>query len=58
MVFEELAFEVMAELPTALARREVLALIEQVREAFGACTWVQYMPHAGAVEVREIGWCG
>ncbi|WP_330306211.1 MULTISPECIES: hypothetical protein [unclassified Streptomyces] len=77
MVFEELAVEVMAELPTTQARREVLALIEQVRraprafpdvrdagaieeirEAFGARCWVQYMPHAGAIEVREIGWAG
>lgn len=77
MVFEELAVEVMTELPTDEARREVLALIERVcaaprawpdvrdpgsieeiREAFGARSWIQYMPHTGAIEVREIGWAG
>ncbi|MFD0068361.1 hypothetical protein [Streptomyces sp. NPDC056690] len=71
-----MAIDVMAELPTAEARREVLAPIGQVRraprafpdvrdpgsveeiwEAFGARRWVQYMPHEGTVEVREIGWC-
>ncbi|RSO40152.1 hypothetical protein DMH15_16075 [Streptomyces sp. WAC 06725] len=77
MVFEELAVEVMAELPSDQARREVLALVERVRaapwawpdvrdpgsveeirEAFGAHCWLQYTPHAGAIEVREIGWAG
>ncbi|AJC58560.1 hypothetical protein GZL_05987 [Streptomyces sp. 769] len=77
MVFEELAVEVMADLPTDMARYEVLALIERVRldptawpdvrdvgsveeirEAFGPLCWVQYTPHAGAIEVREIGWAG
>ncbi|MGW3118522.1 hypothetical protein ACWDBW_15525 [Streptomyces sp. NPDC001107] len=76
-VFEELAVEVMAELPTDEARREVLDLvdlvraaprawpdvrdpgsIEEIREAFGSRCWIQYMPHAGAIEVREIGWVG
>jgi len=76
-VFEDLGVEVMAELPTDEARREVLALVELVRadprawsdvrdassveeisEAFGSRCWIQYMPHAGAIEVREIGWAG
>ncbi|MFD7013951.1 hypothetical protein [Streptomyces sp. NPDC059928] len=77
LVFEELAVEVMAELPTDAARCEVLALIEvvrrdprafpdvrdagsveEIREAFGPRCWIQYLPHAGAIEVREIGWAG
>ncbi|WP_405528928.1 hypothetical protein OG426_43280 [Streptomyces canus] len=76
-VFEELAVEVMAELATDEARREVLGLvelapagprawpdvrdpgsIEEIREAFGTRCWIQYMPHAGVIEVREIGWAG
>lgn len=76
-VFEDLAVEVMAQLPTDDARRQVLALIEvvradpwawpdvrdpgsveEIREAFGSRCWIQYMPHAGAIEVREIGWAG
>lgn len=76
VVFEELASEVMAGLP-AVARREVIALVQQVRtaprpwpdvrdagsveeirEAFGPRCWLQYTPHAGAIEVREIGWAG
>ncbi|WP_405933672.1 hypothetical protein [Streptomyces sp. NBC_00827] len=76
-VFEDLAVEVMAELPTGEARREVLELIdaartdprawpdvrdvgstEEIREAFGRRCWIQFMPHAGAIEVREIGWAG
>ncbi|WJV44529.1 hypothetical protein [Streptomyces flavofungini] len=75
-VFEELAVEVVTELPGG-ARREVLDLIERVlltprawpdvrdagaieeiREAFGARCWIQYMPHDGAIAVREIGWAG
>ncbi|MFE2317510.1 hypothetical protein ACFXC8_31130 [Streptomyces sp. NPDC059441] len=32
--------------------------IEEIREAFGARCWIQYMPHNGAIEVREIGWAG
>jgi hypothetical protein len=34
---------------------------EEIREAFGWRCWIQYMPHAAAIEVREIGWgkiCG
>ena len=77
LAFEELAVEVMAELLVDEARREVLALVEQVRacprewpdvcdegsveeirEAFGRRCWVQFMPHACAIEVREIGWAG
>ncbi|MEU7154090.1 hypothetical protein AB0B15_39675 [Streptomyces sp. NPDC045456] len=77
MVFEELAVEVMADLPSDRARHEVLALVERVRaaprawpdvrdpgateeirEAFSARCWIQYTPHAGAIEVREIGWAG
>ncbi|WP_329276979.1 hypothetical protein [Streptomyces sp. NBC_01451] len=77
MVFEDLAVEVMAELPTDEARGEVLTLVEavrkdprawldvrdpgsveEIREAFGARCWIQYMPHSGAIEVREIGWAG
>ncbi|MGA5453826.1 hypothetical protein ACPCVO_45150 [Streptomyces umbrinus] len=76
-VFEELAVEVMAELPTDEARCEVLELVElvradprgwpdvrdpgsveEIREAFGSRCWIQFMPQAGAVEVREIGWAG
>ncbi|MET8561259.1 hypothetical protein ACFW5W_08330 [Streptomyces sp. NPDC058783] len=76
VVVEELASEVMGELPTE-ALHEVLALVEQVRaaprvwpdvrdpgsieeirEAFGARCWIQFMPHTGAIEVREIGWAG
>ncbi|MER7350446.1 hypothetical protein ABT390_34125 [Streptomyces aurantiacus] len=75
-MFEELAVDVLAELPGA-ARLEVLALVdrvrhaprawpdvrdpgsvEEIREAFGARCWIQYMPHDGAIEVREIGWAG
>ncbi|MET7520548.1 hypothetical protein ABZS88_46000 [Streptomyces sp. NPDC005480] len=77
VVVEDLAVEVMAELPSDHARREVLGLIEcvrrdprawpdvrdpgsweEIRKAFGPRCWVQYMPHAGAIEVREIGWIG
>ena len=77
VVVEELASEVMAELPTDGARREVLELVElvradpwawpdvrdpgsveEIREAFGARSWIQYMPYPGAIEVREIGWAG
>lgn len=76
VVVEDLACEVLAELPDA-GRREVLALVEQVRsspqawpdvrdegsveeirEAFGFRCWIQFTLHAGAVEVREIGWAG
>jgi hypothetical protein len=28
---------------------------EEIREAFGRRCWIQYMPHAGAVEVRRVG---
>ncbi|MFB6782662.1 hypothetical protein ACFCX0_36160 [Streptomyces sp. NPDC056352] len=31
--------------------------VEEIREAFRRC-WIQYMPHAGAIEVRDIGWAG
>ncbi|MFE7272500.1 hypothetical protein [Streptomyces brasiliscabiei] len=31
---------------------------EEIREAFGHRCWIQYMPHDGAIEVREIGWAG
>lgn len=77
VVVEELASEVMSELPTDEARREVLELVElvraaprawpdvrdsgsveEIREAFGARCWIQYMPYEGAIEVREIGWAG
>ncbi|WP_019070606.1 hypothetical protein [Streptomyces hokutonensis] len=77
VVVEELASDVMGELPTEAARREVLELVElvranpyawpdvrdpgsveEIREAFGRRCWIQYMPHDGAVEVREIGWAG
>ncbi|GGU68615.1 hypothetical protein GCM10010211_37470 [Streptomyces albospinus] len=77
VVMEELASEVVAELPDDAARREVLALVEvvradprafpdvrdpgaveEIREAFGPCCWIQYMPHDGTIEVREIGWAG
>ncbi|MCX5327845.1 hypothetical protein [Streptomyces sp. NBC_00140] len=77
VVVEELASEVMAELPTDAARCEVLELVEvvrqdpqawpdvrdpgsveEIREAHGSRCWIKYMPHAGAVEVRDIGWVG
>ncbi|WP_086706544.1 hypothetical protein [Streptomyces antimycoticus] len=77
VVVEDLAVEVMAQLPTDEARQEVMALVEiaridprawpdvrdpgsveQIREAFGRRCWIQYMPHAEAVEVRDIGWAG
>ncbi|KMS67033.1 hypothetical protein ACM01_44280 [Streptomyces viridochromogenes] len=32
--------------------------VEEIREAFGRRCWIQYMPHAGAIEVRDIGWAG
>jgi hypothetical protein len=32
--------------------------VEEVREAFGRRCWIEYMPHAGAIEVRDIGWSG
>lgn len=32
--------------------------VEEIREAFGRRCWIQFMPHAGAVEVRGIGWAG
>ncbi|MER6162724.1 hypothetical protein ABT147_45855 [Streptomyces sp. NPDC001868] len=77
VVVEELAVEVMAQLPGDRARREVMALVEvarmdprawpdvrdpgsveEIREALGRRCWIQYMPHAGAIEVRDIGWAG
>ncbi len=24
----------------------------------GRLDWIQYLPHAGAIEVRDIGWAG
>jgi hypothetical protein len=32
--------------------------VEEIREAFGRRCWIQYIPHAGAIEVRDIGWAG
>lgn len=32
--------------------------MEEIREVFGRRCWIQYMPHAGAIEVRDIGWAG
>jgi hypothetical protein len=77
VVVEELAVEVMAQLPDDRARREVMVLVEvarmdlrawpdvrdpgsveEIREAFGLRCWIQFMPHAGAIEVRGIGWVG
>jgi hypothetical protein len=77
VVVEELAVEVMAQLPDDQARREVMALVEvarmdprawpdvrdpgsveEIREAFGWRCWIHFMPHAGAIEVRDIGWAG
>ncbi|KIE24769.1 hypothetical protein LK08_23170 [Streptomyces sp. MUSC 125] len=77
VVVEELAVEVMAQLPDDRARQEVMALVEvarmdprawpdvrdagsveEIREAFGRRCWIHYMPHAGAIEVRDIGWVG
>jgi hypothetical protein len=77
VVVEELAVEVMAQLPDDRARREVMALVEvarmdprawpdvrdpgsvkEIREAFGRRCWIQYMPHARAIEARDIGWVG
>ncbi|MCX4641443.1 MULTISPECIES: hypothetical protein [unclassified Streptomyces] len=31
---------------------------EEIREAFERRCWLQYMPHARAIEVREIDWIG
>ena len=77
VVVEELAVEVMAQLPDDRARKEVMALVEiarldprawpdvrdlgsveEIREAFGHRCWIHYMPRAGAIEVRDIGWAG
>jgi hypothetical protein len=77
VVVEELAVQVMAQLPDDRARQEVMALVEvarmnrrawpdvrdsgsveEIREAFGRRCWIQYMPHAGAIKVRDIGWAG
>lgn len=59
--------------PDDRARVEVLALVEVARrdprawpdvrdagsvEAFGRRCWIHYMPHAGAIKVRYIGWAG
>ncbi|WP_329321695.1 hypothetical protein [Streptomyces sp. NBC_01262] len=30
--------------------------VEEIREAYGSRCWVHYQQHAGAVEVRGIGW--
>ncbi|WP_256725812.1 hypothetical protein [Streptomyces sp. IMTB 2501] len=32
--------------------------VEEIREAFSRRYWIQYMPHAGAIEVRDIGRAG
>ncbi|WP_435861721.1 hypothetical protein [Streptomyces milbemycinicus] len=32
--------------------------VEEIREAFGRQCWIQFRPHAGAIEVRDIGWAG
>ncbi|MGW0538671.1 hypothetical protein [Streptomyces sp. NPDC003032] len=32
--------------------------VEEIREVFGRRCWIQYLPHAGAIEVRDIGWAG
>ncbi|WP_328863550.1 hypothetical protein [Streptomyces sp. NBC_00306] len=32
--------------------------VEEIREAFGPRCWIQYLPHAGAIELRGIGWAG
>ncbi|MCX4625117.1 hypothetical protein [Streptomyces albogriseolus] len=32
--------------------------VEEIREAFGRQCWIQYMPHAGAIDVRDICWAG
>ncbi|MES4908898.1 MULTISPECIES: hypothetical protein [unclassified Streptomyces] len=77
VVVEELAVEIMAQLPDDQARKEVMALVEfarmdpqagpdvrdpgsveEIREAFGRLCWMQFMPHADAIEVRDIGWAG
>ncbi|WP_328512932.1 hypothetical protein OHB25_58955 [Streptomyces mirabilis] len=77
VVVEELAIEVMAQLPDDRAQQEVMALVEvvrmdprawpdvrdpgsveEIREAFGRRCWIQFTPHAGAIEVRDIGWAG
>jgi hypothetical protein len=58
MVFEDLAVEVIAGLPTDAARCEVIASVEEIREALGPRCWVQYMSHAGSIVVSEVGWAG
>ncbi|WP_371575410.1 hypothetical protein [Streptomyces sp. NBC_01314] len=32
--------------------------VEEILEAFGRQCRIQYKPHAGAIEVRDIGWAG
>ncbi|MFI2207017.1 hypothetical protein ACH47Z_41235 [Streptomyces sp. NPDC020192] len=32
--------------------------VEEIRETFGHLRRIPYMPHTGAIEVREIGWAG
>ncbi|MFF7946597.1 hypothetical protein [Streptomyces griseorubiginosus] len=29
--------------------------VEEIRQAFGRWCWIKLMPHAGAIEVRDIG---
>lgn len=74
VVVEELAVEVMAQLPGDQARREVPALVEVARmdpqawpdvrdpgsveeilEAFARRCWIQYLPHAGAIQAGRCG---
>jgi hypothetical protein len=31
--------------------------VEEIREAFGRRCWI-HMPHADAIEIRDISWAG
>ncbi|MEU3035523.1 hypothetical protein ACIBWG_30195 [Streptomyces griseoaurantiacus] len=32
--------------------------VEEIRKASGRRCWIHCLPHAGAIEVRDIGWAG
>ncbi|MEV5493476.1 hypothetical protein AB0L47_36855 [Streptomyces bobili] len=32
--------------------------VEEIREALGRRCRIPYMPHAAAIEVRDLGWAG
>ncbi|MET7527251.1 hypothetical protein [Streptomyces sp900116325] len=63
---EWLATEVIAELPTAQARTEVLRHPElwpapggeELADVFGSRCWVSVVSYRDGLEVRDIGWFG